>query len=215
MHTGRLKGWRMSHVGLSAITPTWLGVSAYCSLMLLLRSNLCVNKERTSFMYVYIFICLTVCQGASGDLNGASKVFKDVQKLFKRKNNQIEQFAVKRVSGGVGRGGGCFLWTRGSRQYKCFQFDFCLQAERLRKSSPTRELCILGVIEVLYLWKALQNCSSSKLQIMNQGKCYLMFYTLFLHRVKTDKVNKNKSKQLQGKTVHFILLKMSKCTRFF
>lgn len=39
-----------------------------------------------------------VCQGASGDLDGASGVFKDVQKLFKRKNNQIEQFAVKRVS---------------------------------------------------------------------------------------------------------------------
>lgn len=38
-----------------------------------------------------------VCQGASGDLDGASGVFKDVQKLFKRKNNQIEQFAVKRV----------------------------------------------------------------------------------------------------------------------
>uniref|UniRef100_A0A8C5N6F7 Tetratricopeptide repeat protein 39C-like n=1 Tax=Gouania willdenowi TaxID=441366 RepID=A0A8C5N6F7_GOUWI len=42
------------------------------------------------------------------------------------------------------------------------------KADRLRKMSPTRELCILGVIEVLYLWKALQNCSSSKLQIMNQ-----------------------------------------------
>ena len=38
-----------------------------------------------------------MCQGASGDLDGASGVFKDVQKLFKRKNNQIEQFAVKRV----------------------------------------------------------------------------------------------------------------------
>lgn len=51
--------------------------------------------------------------------------------------------------------------------------DSYLQAERLRKTSPTRELCILGVIEVLYLWKALQNCSSSKLQIMNQGDCNL------------------------------------------
>lgn len=38
---------------------------------------------------------------------------------------------------------------------------------------PTRELCILGVIEVLYLWKALPNCSSSKLQIMNQGQSNL------------------------------------------
>lgn len=39
----------------------------------------------------------SVCQGASGDLDGAIGVFKEVQKLFKRKNNQIEQFAVKRV----------------------------------------------------------------------------------------------------------------------
>lgn len=38
-----------------------------------------------------------MCQGAAGDLDGAAGVFKDVQKLFKRKNNQIEQFAVKRV----------------------------------------------------------------------------------------------------------------------
>uniref|UniRef100_A0A7N6BEY9 Tetratricopeptide repeat domain 39C n=1 Tax=Anabas testudineus TaxID=64144 RepID=A0A7N6BEY9_ANATE len=93
------------------------------------------NESRWSQCY-YAYLT-GVCQGASGDLDGASGVFKDVQKLFKRKNNQIEQFAVKR-------------------------------AERLRKMSPTRELCILGVIEVLYLWKALQNCSSSKLQIMNQ-----------------------------------------------
>nr|XP_046248666.1 tetratricopeptide repeat protein 39C-like [Scatophagus argus] len=93
------------------------------------------NESRWSQCY-YAYLT-GVCQGASGDLDGASGVFKDVQKLFKRKNNQIEQFAVKR-------------------------------AEKLRKTSPTRELCILGVIEVLYLWKALQNCSSSKLQIMNQ-----------------------------------------------
>ncbi|TRY94415.1 hypothetical protein DNTS_027949 [Danionella cerebrum] len=76
-------------------------------------------------------------RGASGDLEGAKAIFQDVQKLFKRKNNQIEQFALKR-------------------------------AERLRKVSLTRELCILGVVEVLYLWKALSNCSSSKLQLMSQ-----------------------------------------------
>ncbi|CAL1593228.1 unnamed protein product [Knipowitschia caucasica] len=93
------------------------------------------NESRWSQCY-YAYLT-GVCQGAAGDLEGAHAVFKDVQKLFKRKNNQIEQFAVKR-------------------------------AERLRKMSPTRELCILGVIEVLYLWKALQNCSPSKLQIMNQ-----------------------------------------------
>uniref|UniRef100_A0A671SYI6 Tetratricopeptide repeat protein 39C n=1 Tax=Sinocyclocheilus anshuiensis TaxID=1608454 RepID=A0A671SYI6_9TELE len=93
------------------------------------------NESRWSQCY-YAYLT-GVCQGASGDLEGAKAVFQDVQKLFKRKNNQIEQFALKR-------------------------------AERLRKVSLTRELCILGVVEVLYLWKALSNCSSSKLQLMNQ-----------------------------------------------
>ncbi|XP_051550899.1 tetratricopeptide repeat protein 39C [Myxocyprinus asiaticus] len=93
------------------------------------------NESRWSQCY-YAYLT-GVCQGASGDLEGAKTVFQDVQKLFKRKNNQIEQFALKR-------------------------------AERLRKMSLTRELCILGVVEVLYLWKALPNCSSSKLQLMNQ-----------------------------------------------
>ncbi|XP_073700905.1 tetratricopeptide repeat protein 39C [Garra rufa] len=93
------------------------------------------NESRWSQCY-YAYLT-GVCQGASGDLEGAKGVFRDVQKLFKRKNNQIEQFALKR-------------------------------AEKLRKVSLTRELCILGVVEVLYLWKALPNCSSSKLQLMNQ-----------------------------------------------
>uniref|UniRef100_A0A3P9A1Y6 Tetratricopeptide repeat domain 39C n=1 Tax=Esox lucius TaxID=8010 RepID=A0A3P9A1Y6_ESOLU len=93
------------------------------------------NESRWSQCY-YAYLT-GVCQGAAGDLEGAKGVFTGVQKMFKRKNNQIEQFALKR-------------------------------AERLRKISPTRELCILGVIEVLYLWKALPNCSSSKLQLMNQ-----------------------------------------------
>uniref|UniRef100_A0A8C1ARK5 Tetratricopeptide repeat domain 39C n=1 Tax=Cyprinus carpio carpio TaxID=630221 RepID=A0A8C1ARK5_CYPCA len=93
------------------------------------------NESRWSQCY-YAYLT-GVCQGASGDLEGAKTVFQDVQKLFKRKNNQIEQFALKR-------------------------------ADRLRKVSLTRELCVLGVVEVLYLWKALLNCSSSKLQLMNQ-----------------------------------------------
>lgn len=50
-----------------------------------------------SFFFISSSYFLPVSQGASGDLDGASGVFKDVQKLFKRKNNQIEQFAVKRV----------------------------------------------------------------------------------------------------------------------
>ncbi|XP_056112528.1 tetratricopeptide repeat protein 39C [Rhinichthys klamathensis goyatoka] len=93
------------------------------------------NESRWSQCY-YAYLT-GVCQGASGDLEGAKAVFRDVQKLFKRKNNQIEQFALKR-------------------------------AEKLRKVPLTRELCILGIVEVLYLWKALPNCSSSKLQLMNQ-----------------------------------------------
>lgn len=43
------------------------------------------------------------------------------------------------------------------------------QAEKLRSSSLSQELCILSVIEILYLWKALANCSASKLQSMTQG----------------------------------------------
>uniref|UniRef100_A0A3Q2UZ79 Tetratricopeptide repeat domain 39C n=1 Tax=Haplochromis burtoni TaxID=8153 RepID=A0A3Q2UZ79_HAPBU len=77
-----------------------------------------------------------VCQGATGDLEGAVAVFKDVQKLFKRKNNQIEMFSMKR---------------------------------KLKSSSISKELCILSVIEILYLWKALPNCSNAKLQMMAQG----------------------------------------------
>ncbi|XP_005721422.1 tetratricopeptide repeat protein 39C isoform X1 [Pundamilia nyererei] len=78
-----------------------------------------------------------VCQGATGDLEGAVAVFKDVQKLFKRKNNQIEMFSMKR-------------------------------SEKLKSSSISKELCILSVIEILYLWKALPNCSNAKLQTMAQ-----------------------------------------------
>ncbi|XP_048869982.1 tetratricopeptide repeat protein 39C [Brienomyrus brachyistius] len=93
------------------------------------------NESRWSQCY-YAYLT-GVCQGAAGDVEGAVNVCNDVQKLFKRKNNQIEQFSVKR-------------------------------AERLKKSSPTKELCIMGVIEVLYLWKALPNCCLSKLQLMSQ-----------------------------------------------
>ncbi|XP_036375005.1 tetratricopeptide repeat protein 39C-like [Megalops cyprinoides] len=93
------------------------------------------NESRWSQCY-YAYLT-GVCQGAAGDLEGATSVFKDVQKLFKRKNNQIEQFSLRR-------------------------------AEKLRKMSPSRELCVLAAIEVLYLWKALSNCSTSKLQLMSQ-----------------------------------------------
>ncbi|XP_006634105.1 tetratricopeptide repeat protein 39C [Lepisosteus oculatus] len=95
-------------------------------------------KSESRWSQCYYAYLTGVCQGATGDLEGAKMVFKEVQKLFKRKNNQIEQFSLKK-------------------------------AERLRKMSPTKELCILAAIEVLYLWKALPNCSFSKLQHMSQA----------------------------------------------
>ncbi|NXW04983.1 TT39C protein, partial [Fregetta grallaria] len=94
------------------------------------------NESRWSQCY-YAYLT-AVCQGATGDVSGAQNVFKEVQKLFKRKNNQIEQFSVKK-------------------------------ADRFRKQMPTKELCVLASIEVLYLWKALPNCSLSNLQHMSQA----------------------------------------------
>ncbi|XP_036177502.1 tetratricopeptide repeat protein 39C isoform X2 [Myotis myotis] len=94
------------------------------------------NESRWSQCY-YAYLT-AVCQGAAGDVDGAQAIFKEVQKLFKRKNNQIEQFSVKK-------------------------------AERFRKQAPTRALCVLASVEVLYLWKALPNCSSPSLQRMSQA----------------------------------------------
>ncbi|KAG2458287.1 TT39C protein, partial [Polypterus senegalus] len=53
------------------------------------------NESRWSQCY-YAYLT-AVCQGAAGDLEGAKIVFKEVQKLFKRKNNQIEQFSLKKI----------------------------------------------------------------------------------------------------------------------
>uniref|UniRef100_A0A3B4Y174 Tetratricopeptide repeat domain 39C n=1 Tax=Seriola lalandi dorsalis TaxID=1841481 RepID=A0A3B4Y174_SERLL len=94
-------------------------------------------KTESRWSQCYYAYLTGVCQGATGDLEGAVSVFKDVQKLFKRKNNQIELFSMKR-------------------------------AEKLRSPSLSKELCILSVIEILYLWKALANCSTAKLQTMAQ-----------------------------------------------
>ncbi|KAM6918582.1 tetratricopeptide repeat protein 39C-like [Xenentodon cancila] len=92
-------------------------------------------KTESRWSQCYYAYLTGACQGATGDLEGAVAVFKDVQRLFKRKNNQIELFSLKR-------------------------------AEKLRSSSLSEEVCILSVIEILYLWKALPNCSTAKLQMM-------------------------------------------------
>ncbi|XP_068557854.1 tetratricopeptide repeat protein 39C-like isoform X1 [Cebidichthys violaceus] len=94
-------------------------------------------KTESRWSQCYYAYLTGVCQGATGDLEGAVKVFKDVERLFKRKNNQIELFSTKR-------------------------------AEKLRTPSLSKELCILSVIEILYLWKALPNCSTANLKTMTQ-----------------------------------------------
>ncbi|XP_069477013.1 tetratricopeptide repeat protein 39C isoform X2 [Ambystoma mexicanum] len=94
------------------------------------------NESRWSQCY-YAYLT-AVCYGATGDVSEAQIIFKEVHTLFKRKNNQIEQFSVKK-------------------------------AEKFRKHDPTKELCVLAAIEVLYLWKALPNCSLSNLQRMSQA----------------------------------------------
>ncbi|XP_034090604.1 tetratricopeptide repeat protein 39C-like isoform X1 [Gymnodraco acuticeps] len=94
-------------------------------------------KTESRWSQCYYAYLTGACRGATGDLEGAFTVFKDVETLFKRKNNQIELFAMKR-------------------------------AEKLRTPSLSKELCILSVIEILYLWKALPNCSTAKLQTMSQ-----------------------------------------------
>lgn len=92
-------------------------------------------KAESRWSQCYYAYLTGACQGATGDLEGAVATFKDVQRLFKRKNNQIEVFSLKK-------------------------------AEKLQSPGLSKELCILSVIEILYLWKALPNCSSAKLQTM-------------------------------------------------
>ncbi|XP_032386323.1 tetratricopeptide repeat protein 39C isoform X1 [Etheostoma spectabile] len=94
-------------------------------------------KTESRWSQCYYAYLTGACQGATGDLEGAVTVFKDVEKLLKRKNNQIEMFSMKR-------------------------------AEKLKTTSLSKELCILSVIEILYLWKALPNCSTTNLQTMTQ-----------------------------------------------
>lgn len=94
-------------------------------------------KAESRWSQCYYAYLTGACLGAAGDLGGAVAIFKDVQRLFKRRNNQIEVFSVKR-------------------------------AEKLRSPCLTQELCILSVIEILYLWKALPNCSAAKLHAMTR-----------------------------------------------
>ncbi|XP_037314615.2 tetratricopeptide repeat protein 39C-like [Pungitius pungitius] len=94
-------------------------------------------KTESRWSQCYYAYLTGVCHGATGDLEGAVAVFGEVERLYKRRNNQIELFSMKR-------------------------------AEKLKTSSLSKELCILSVIEILYLWKALPNCSAAKLKTMTQ-----------------------------------------------
>uniref|UniRef100_A0A8C2WP91 Tetratricopeptide repeat domain 39C n=1 Tax=Cyclopterus lumpus TaxID=8103 RepID=A0A8C2WP91_CYCLU len=91
-------------------------------------------KTESRWSQCYYAYLTGVCQGATGNLEGAVTVFKEVESLFKRKNNQIELFSMKRVS-------------------------MC---------PVDLPVCVLSVIEILYLWKALPNCSPAKLRAMAQ-----------------------------------------------
>lgn len=126
------------------------------------------------FLYELIIstMCCAVCQGATGDLQGAVAVFKDVLRLFKRRTNQIELFSMKRVSVFLGSSA---CWCKRKLMHGCTSG----QAEKLRSSSLTKDLCILSVIEILYLWKALANCSAETLQTMTRGKSAVSTFALW------------------------------------
>lgn len=72
------------------------GACLYFPISVLKR--ICTHTHTHTYYIAFFCFSLKVCQGGSGYLDGASRVFNEVQRLFKRKNNQIEQFAVKRVS---------------------------------------------------------------------------------------------------------------------
>nr|XP_020451588.1 tetratricopeptide repeat protein 39C-like [Monopterus albus] len=57
------------------------------------------------------------------------------------------------------------LLKRKNNQIEMFSLK---RSEKLKSPSLSKELCILSVIEILYLWKALPNCSIAKLQAMTQ-----------------------------------------------
>lgn len=72
----------------------------------------------------------------------------------------------------------CFMTERTvkNQRHTCM-WVFVRQAEKLRSPSLSKELCILSVIEILYLWKALPNCSTAKLQMMTHGKRWELYLT--------------------------------------
>ncbi|CAH1773689.1 unnamed protein product [Owenia fusiformis] len=54
-------------------------------------------REESRWSKAYYAYLSGICQGALGDVKGAYETFKEVPKLIKRKNNQIEAFCAKRV----------------------------------------------------------------------------------------------------------------------
>uniref|UniRef100_UPI00358F038E tetratricopeptide repeat protein 39C isoform X2 n=1 Tax=Myxine glutinosa TaxID=7769 RepID=UPI00358F038E len=92
-------------------------------------------KSESRWSQCYYAYLSAICIGASGALDESEVVFKEVQKLFKRKHNQIEQFVLRK-------------------------------ADHLCKQMPSEQLCMLAVFEILYLWRALPNCTANHLQQM-------------------------------------------------
>lgn len=172
MHTERLRGWRMSRVGPSATMPTWPEVS-------LSHQNICLHCWDICTVCTYVILyslCFSSLSGCFRWPGWSQRCFQRCAEAVQEKKQPDRAVCSEKSEFCCRFSLLSPLFPRPSQvcHKSCPSLSGAsLQAERLRKISPTRELCILGVIEVLYLWKALQNCSSSKLQIMNQGKCNL------------------------------------------
>ena len=97
-----------------------------------------------------------------------------MQKLFKRKHNQIEQFVLRKVffffnyicKACMDPFLHLFEWFLGCRHSLSL---FSLQADHVCKRMPSEQLCMLAVFEILYLWRALPNCTANHLQQMICG----------------------------------------------
>lgn len=111
----------------------------WCSLMQLdwqrafTHFDMLRNESKWSVCY-YTYLAALAC-GISGDILQSTKLFAEVPKTMKRKDNQLEQFIVRK-------------------------------AKTLQKVPVTYEYLLLYILELLYLWRALPNCTDDCLKKM-------------------------------------------------
>ncbi|XP_033640932.1 tetratricopeptide repeat protein 39C-like isoform X1 [Asterias rubens] len=94
-------------------------------------------KEESKWSKCYYAYLTAVCQGALGQVETAQEIFKEVPELAKKKSS--------------------------SQQMEAFLIR---KAHKFKKTMPTSKQCIVMAIEVLYLWRALPNCSPDCLNTM-------------------------------------------------